>query len=58
MNTACRATVTVGEADGIALEQHNEEVMAEAMAVARRAMAARGEEGHPLGPLRTGEEGA
>ena len=33
---ACRATVTVEEADRQALRQHSEEVMAEAMIVARR----------------------
>ena len=41
---ACRETVTIEEADGIALQEYYEEDMAEAMAVARRAMPAREEE--------------
>ena len=38
---ASRETVTVEETNGIALQQHCEEVMAEVIAVARRAMPAR-----------------
>ena len=53
----CRATVTVEEADGIALQQHSEEVMAEAMAVARRAMPAGGRGGSSTRAARNGKGG-
>lgn len=50
----CRANVTVEEADRTDLLQHSEEVTAHAMAVARRAMAARGGE---LSSTRTARDG-
>ena len=50
---AYRATATVEEADRRALQQRSEEVMAEAIAVARREE----EEGHPPEPHGTGGEG-
>ena len=42
---ACRAIVTVGEADGIASRQHSDKIMAEALAVARQENPAEGGRG-------------
>ena len=55
--STCRAAVAVEEADGIALQQHSEEGMAEAMAVARRAMPARGREWSSARAARNGRGG-
>ena len=54
---AYRATVTVEEADGIALQQHSEEVMAEEMTVAWRGMPARGRRGSSTRAARNGRGG-
>ena len=50
---ACRAIVTLGGADRIASHQHSDEVMAEALAIARQDIhELREKEGHPQGPPR------
>lgn len=54
---ACQATVTIEEADRKALRQHSEEVTSKAMAIARRAMPARGGNGSSIRATRNGGGG-